>query len=68
MEFPQTDVQNLAVRIEKLEAANRRWKSASAYESVSQLRLENGKRVWHEEACQLISRILPIKPNCCLRM
>lgn len=30
MEFPQTDVQNLAVRIEKLEAANRRWKSASA--------------------------------------
>ena len=30
MEFRQTDVQNLAVRIEKLEAANRRWKSASA--------------------------------------
>lgn len=30
MEFPQTDVQNLASRIEKLEAANRRWKSASA--------------------------------------
>lgn len=29
MEFPQTDVQTLAVRIEKLEAANRRWKSAS---------------------------------------
>lgn len=29
MEFSQTDVQNLAVRIEKLEAANRRWKSAS---------------------------------------
>ena len=30
MEFSHTDVQNLAVRIEKLEAANRRWKSASA--------------------------------------
>ena len=30
MEFTQTDVQNLAARIEKLEAANRRWKSASA--------------------------------------
>lgn len=31
MEFSQsTDVQNLAARIERLEAANRRWKSASA--------------------------------------
>lgn len=30
MEFSQQDVQNLTVRIEKLEAANRRWKSAGA--------------------------------------
>ena len=31
MEFSQTtDVRNLAARIEKLESANRRWKSASA--------------------------------------
>src|SRR5579859_4909928 len=30
MEFSQADVQSLAARIEKLEAANRRWKSASA--------------------------------------
>lgn len=30
MEFPRTDFQNLAARIEKLEAANRRWKSATA--------------------------------------
>lgn len=30
MNSSQVDVQNLAVRIEKLESANRRWKSASA--------------------------------------
>ena len=30
MEFSQVDVQSLAARIEKLESANRRWKSASA--------------------------------------
>lgn len=30
MEFSQVDVHTLAARIEKLEAANRRWKSASA--------------------------------------
>lgn len=30
MEFSHVDVQTLAVRIEKLESANRRWKSASA--------------------------------------
>ena|SRR5690242_9197955 len=30
MEFSQLDVQSLAARIEELEAANRRWKSASA--------------------------------------
>ena len=30
MEFSQANVQSLAARIEKLEAANRRWKSASA--------------------------------------
>lgn len=30
MNFSQVDVQTLAARIEKLETANRRWKSASA--------------------------------------
>src|SRR5271154_936986 len=35
------------------------------YESVSQLALEITEKVWHEEACRPINRILRSKPSCC---
>jgi len=47
----------------KLQFQVRRY--AGAEESVSQLALEMGGRIWHEGACQTTNRILRIKPSCC---
>ena len=37
----------------------------SLFESVSQLALEMAAKLWHEETCQPINRILRSKPSCC---